>query len=176
LLQPNNLFKKLIVIFFASVRYEKRRDLLTPQLRHWYAFNGTLSGTPDWACLESCPLSEITSFELDSSRSRKSVFKLLKSHTSFSRHPRIEGTGQVIMQAAIFVGFIASRANGIGFPSRPRNGVPAHLRKSLLCRGPGQAVPVQQRSRSPPSVPVLIRGSREGSETSKARVSHDRLT
>jgi len=52
---------------------QKGRDLLTPQLRHWYAFNGTLSGTPEWACLESCPLSEITSFELDSSRSRKSV-------------------------------------------------------------------------------------------------------
>jgi hypothetical protein len=28
-------------------------------------------------------LREITSFELDSSRSRKSVFQLFKSHTSF---------------------------------------------------------------------------------------------
>jgi hypothetical protein len=30
---------------------------------------------PMWACLEPCPLREITSFELDSSRSRKSVFR-----------------------------------------------------------------------------------------------------
>ena len=56
---------------------QKGRDLLTPQLRHWYAFNGTLSGTPEWACLESCPLNEITSFELDSSRSRKAVVVLV---------------------------------------------------------------------------------------------------
>jgi hypothetical protein len=39
------------------------------------------------------------------SRSRKSVFQLFKSHTSFSGHPRIEGTGQIIMQAAIFARF-----------------------------------------------------------------------
>ena len=26
---------------------QKRRDLLTPQSRHWYALTGTLSGTPD---------------------------------------------------------------------------------------------------------------------------------
>ena len=28
-----------------------------------------------WACLETCPMREITSFVLDSSRSRKSVGK-----------------------------------------------------------------------------------------------------
>jgi hypothetical protein len=48
---------------------------------------------------------KITSFGLDSSRSRKSVFQLFKSHTSFSGHPRIERIGQVIMQAAIFARF-----------------------------------------------------------------------
>jgi hypothetical protein len=31
----------------CAVQYKKRRDLLTPLNRHWYAFNGTLSGTPD---------------------------------------------------------------------------------------------------------------------------------
>jgi hypothetical protein len=30
-----------------DVQDEKRRDLLTPQSRHWYALTGTLSGTPD---------------------------------------------------------------------------------------------------------------------------------
>jgi hypothetical protein len=60
---------------------------------------------PIWACLVACPVHEITSFVVDSSRSRKSVFQLFKSHTSFSGHLRIEGTGQVIMQAAIFAGF-----------------------------------------------------------------------
>jgi hypothetical protein len=60
---------------------------------------------PMWACLVACPVNEITSFVVDSSRSRKSVFQLFKSHTSFSGHPRIEGTGQVIMQAAIFADF-----------------------------------------------------------------------
>jgi hypothetical protein len=57
-----------------------------------------------WACLEPCPLPEITSFVEDSSRSRKSVFQLFKSHTSFSELRRIEGTGHVNMQAAIFAG------------------------------------------------------------------------
>jgi hypothetical protein len=37
---------------------------------------------PMWACLEPCPLREITSFVEDSSRSRKSVF-LLCSHKNF---------------------------------------------------------------------------------------------
>jgi hypothetical protein len=37
-----------------------------------------------WACLEPCPLREITSFELDSSRSRKSVVKSFWSHTFFA--------------------------------------------------------------------------------------------
>jgi hypothetical protein len=60
---------------------------------------------PTWAYLESCPLREITSFELDSSRSRKSILlNCFKSHTSFSGHPRIEGTGHVIVQAAFFAG------------------------------------------------------------------------
>jgi len=62
---------------------------------------------PMWACLVACPVHEITSFVVDSSRSRKSVFQLFKSHTSFSGHPRIEGTCQVIMQAAIFAHFQA---------------------------------------------------------------------
>jgi hypothetical protein len=60
---------------------------------------------PMWVCLVACPVHEITSFVVDSSRSRKSVFQLFKSHTSFSRNRRIEGTGQAIMQAAIFADF-----------------------------------------------------------------------
>jgi hypothetical protein len=36
-----------IIPQLLPVQKLKRRDLLTPQLRHWYAFNGTLSGTPD---------------------------------------------------------------------------------------------------------------------------------
>jgi hypothetical protein len=79
----------------------KRRDLLTPQLRHWYAFNGTLSGTPVRGVPRLCPLSEITSFELDSSRSRKSVVKLSQSHTFFSGHSD-ETMKQAWMQAPIF--------------------------------------------------------------------------
>jgi hypothetical protein len=39
---------------------------------------------PMWACLEPCPLREITSFVEDSSRSRKSVVKLFRSHTFFA--------------------------------------------------------------------------------------------
>jgi hypothetical protein len=50
-------------------------------------------------------LPEITSFVEDSSRSRKSVVKLFKLHTSFSGHLRIEDTGRVIIQAAIFAEF-----------------------------------------------------------------------
>ena len=49
---------------------------------------------------------KITSFGLDSSRSRKSVVKIC-SHTSFSGHRGIEGTVQVIMQAAIFAAIFA---------------------------------------------------------------------
>ncbi len=80
-----------------------------------------------WACPVACPVHEITSFVVDSSRSRKSVFQLFKSHTSFSGHPRIEGTCQVIMQAAIFARF-SSRPSGVGFnrchrlPNRPPKG------------------------------------------------------
>ena len=37
----------LFVNAVLALSKRKRRDLLTPQLRHWYAFNGTLSGTPD---------------------------------------------------------------------------------------------------------------------------------
>jgi hypothetical protein len=55
-----------------------------------------------WACLVACPVHEITSFVVDSSRSRKSVFQMFKSHTSFSGHRRSGSTGQVIMQAANF--------------------------------------------------------------------------
>ena len=51
----------------------KGRDLLTPHDRHGNALNGTLWGTPEWACLESHPLSEISRFVVDSSRSRKLV-------------------------------------------------------------------------------------------------------
>ena len=42
-----------------STRKKKRRDLLTPRHRHWYASTGTLSGTPIGACLEQCPAVEI---------------------------------------------------------------------------------------------------------------------
>jgi hypothetical protein len=63
---------------------------------------------PIWACLVACPVHEITSFVVDSSRSRKSVFQLFKSHTSFPEHRRIKGTGQVIMQAAMFDNFYAA--------------------------------------------------------------------
>jgi hypothetical protein len=35
------------------------------------------------------------------------VVKLFRSHTSFSEHRRIEGTGQFIMQAAISAGFLS---------------------------------------------------------------------
>src|SRR5580700_8800662 len=30
----------------SLAEHKKRRDLLTPQSRHWYALTGTLSGTP----------------------------------------------------------------------------------------------------------------------------------
>jgi hypothetical protein len=43
---------------------------------------GRFPARPIWACLEPCPLREITSFELDSSQSRKSVFSVW-SHTYF---------------------------------------------------------------------------------------------
>jgi hypothetical protein len=43
---------------------------------------------PIGACLEPCPLREITSFELDSSRSRKSVF--FGSHTFLLRTAEFE--------------------------------------------------------------------------------------
>ena len=84
---------------------------------------------PTWACLEPCPLREITSFVEDSSRSRKSIVKLFKSHTSFSGHPRIEGTGQVIVQAAIFAGLL-----------RTRSGFPASLGEASVCGRAGGKV------------------------------------
>jgi nitrate reductase beta subunit len=43
---------------------------------------------PMWACLVACPVSEITSFVADSSRSRKSVFGL--DHIGILRVVRIE--------------------------------------------------------------------------------------
>jgi len=58
---------------------------------------------PTWAYLESCPLREITSFELDSSRSRKSIVKLIKSHTSF-RNDRIKAKSGVRYKPG-FAGF-----------------------------------------------------------------------
>ena len=45
---------------------------------------------PIWACLVACPVHEITSFVVDSSRSRKSVFQLFKSHTSFRDIPELK--------------------------------------------------------------------------------------
>jgi hypothetical protein len=90
---------------------------------------------PMWACLEPCPLSEISRFVVDSSRSRKSVFQLFKLHTSFSGHPRIESTGQVIMQAAIFARFL-SRPNGICSPPRHQNAFPLSPSKSVLVSRP----------------------------------------
>ncbi len=89
-----------------------------------------------WACPVACPVHEITSFVVDSSRSRKSVFQLFKSHTSFSVHHRIEGTGQAIVQAANFAGF-SSRPNGMGSPPpTPKRFSPLHPRKAFSCRGP----------------------------------------
>jgi hypothetical protein len=40
-------FLAIFLVNAALAVQIKRRDVLTPQLRHWYAFNGTLSGTPD---------------------------------------------------------------------------------------------------------------------------------
>ena len=79
---------------------------------------------PIWACLVACPVHEITSFVVDSSRSRKSVFQLFKSHTSFSGHPRIEGTGQVIMQAAIFAHFSSRPVQRLHSQRRNRSHTP----------------------------------------------------
>jgi hypothetical protein len=44
------LLRQFPMMFLSSrlpLSKRKRRDVLTPQLRHWYAFNGTLSDTPD---------------------------------------------------------------------------------------------------------------------------------
>jgi hypothetical protein len=41
------LFKRRFTASVCLSKREKRRDLLTPQSRHWYALTGTLSGTPD---------------------------------------------------------------------------------------------------------------------------------
>jgi hypothetical protein len=46
-LTKNFLFFMEIIPQLLPVQKPKRRDLLTPLNRHWYAFNGTLSGTPD---------------------------------------------------------------------------------------------------------------------------------
>ena len=78
---------------------------------------------PMWACLEPCPLREITSFVEDSSRSRKSIVKLFKSHTSFSGHPRIEGTRHVIVQAANFADISRGQRAWV-LPPRHQNAFP----------------------------------------------------
>jgi len=62
---------------------QKGRDLLTPQNRHGNALTGTFSGTPDGACLVLCPVSEISRFVLDSSRSRKSVVGFVVTYVVF---------------------------------------------------------------------------------------------
>jgi hypothetical protein len=60
---------------FRLLNANKRPDVLTPQFRHWYALSGRLSGTPDVGSVSNRVLQvKITSFGLDSSRSRKSVF------------------------------------------------------------------------------------------------------
>jgi len=43
----------ILISAFGLSNPEKRRDLLTPLNRHWYAFNGTLSGTPDVGVLQT---------------------------------------------------------------------------------------------------------------------------
>ena len=109
----------------------KRRDLLTPQLRHWYAFNGTFSGTPVRGVPRLCPLSEITSFELDSSRSRKSVVKLFRSHIFFSGHS--DGTiDRSWMQVAIFDTFPSWASPPAATPKR----FSLHPLKSVLVSRP----------------------------------------
>ena len=62
-------------------------------------------------------------------------FNCLKSHTSFSGHPRIEGIGQAIMQAAIFARFL-SRPNGMCSPPRHQNAFPFTPLKSVLVSRP----------------------------------------
>jgi hypothetical protein len=74
-----------------------------------------------WACLVACLLHEITSFVWTAAEAAN---LLSKSHTPFSGHRRIERTGQVIMQAAIFAVF-SSRPNGIGFTPRHQNAFPS---------------------------------------------------
>jgi hypothetical protein len=130
-----------------------------------------------WACLEPCPLPEITSFVEDSSRSRKSVFQLFKSHTSFLGHPRIESTGQVIMQAAMFAGFhhgplarpsrfknasaprtrFDSVPKGMAFDERPTKGVLATCqdRASQTQADASAPSPVRGPAKTVPAKPVL---------------------
>jgi len=122
---------------------------------------------PIWACLVAWPVHEITSFVVDSSRSRKSVFQLFKSHTSFSRHPRIEGTGQVIMQAAIFCLLLIAAK---------RYGFPAVNTKTLFPFLPSKSVLVPQPLVGLPrfSNPVALRSHRDiqGGDASETTQQH----
>jgi len=49
----------------------KRAHLLTPWIRHWYALQERFRHAQLWACFKRCLACEITSFDSDSSRSRK---------------------------------------------------------------------------------------------------------
>ncbi len=57
--------------FLGGVPCQKKgRDLVTLHLRHGRAPKGTLSDTPEWACLQAPSFGyEIARFEMDSSRS-----------------------------------------------------------------------------------------------------------
>ena len=106
-IKPTIIWILLILSFLAPPWVSKNRGVTysRPTTGTGMPLQERFGARPIWACLVACPVHEITSFVVDSSRSRKSVFQLFKSYTSFSGHPRIEGTGQVIMQAAIFAHF-----------------------------------------------------------------------
>ena len=70
----------------------KRRDLLTPHIRHWHALHGTLSGTPSLGrASKRRPWNEIASFDVDSSRSYATVM-LLESIIRLFQPPNHEPT------------------------------------------------------------------------------------
>jgi hypothetical protein len=70
----------------------KRRDLLTPRIRHWHALSGTLSGTPSLGrASKRHPEIEIASFDADSSRSYATII-LLELIIRLFRPPNPEST------------------------------------------------------------------------------------
>jgi len=75
------------------------------------------------------------------------VFKLFRSHTSFSGHPRIEGTGQVILQAAIFADFQLWTRH-MSSPPRHQNAFsPSPSKKRSRVAAPGRTVFNSPRAR-----------------------------